>query len=166
MTVTAGDSAATATATGTGTSTALPSPSSLQNYVVDEPYFVESLKLPDCTVDSETITSKDYSNLFNLYCGIDMANSRPDDDNPDLVVADFVGLFAYTVTDCLYACSNAIMFSTTWGHDTTQTCKGITWQASMSSSNTSNSANCWLKNGTSTQQSNQCNTCVSAKLVG
>lgn len=163
MTVTASSDGSAASITSTS-STSSPSPSSLQNYVVDEPYFVQSLKYPDCNTDTQVITTKAYSQLFTLYCGMDMGNSNPDDANPDLTVADFVGLFAYTLTDCLYACSNMVKFAGDWKLDSQHSCKGVTWEASMAQSNTTNYANCWLKNGTNTQKANQCNTCVSAKL--
>ncbi|KIW14202.1 hypothetical protein PV08_06983 [Exophiala spinifera] len=163
ITITASADGGTGSVTGTS-STSTPSPSSLQNYVVAEPYFVGSLEYPDCNTDTQVITTSKYSRLFTLYCGIDMGSSTPDDTNPDLTVADYVALFAYTVTDCLYACSNMVYFADRWGQDSQHSCKGVTWNGAMAASNTSDFANCWLKNGTHTQEVRQCNTCVSAAL--
>ncbi len=72
-----------------------------------------------------------------------MQNSIADETSPDLQVADVVGLFAYSITDCLYACANAIRFQTQWD-DGFAGCKGVTWQMEMATSNSSNFANCWL----------------------
>jgi hypothetical protein len=103
-----------------------------------------------------------YDTSFDLFCGVDMQNSIADEANPDLEVADVVAIFAYTVSDCLYACANAIHFEELWDKGFAG-CKGVTWNYEMAASNSSNFANCWLKNGTSTGF--QCNTCISGKLV-
>jgi hypothetical protein len=78
---------------------------------------------------------------FDLFCGLDFANSLADTTNSDLEVADIVGIFAYTMTDCLYACANSIHFQSVWG-DEMPGCKAVTWQTQMAASNTSNAANC------------------------
>jgi hypothetical protein len=157
-------SISTATATDVSsptTGSALPLPSSLENYVVNEPYYVNTLFNPGCA-DANSRIEVQYNTSFDLFCGIDMQNHVADETNPDLQVADVVGLFAYSITDCLYACANAIHFDEQWD-DGFAGCKGVTWQYQMAQSNTSNSANCWLKNGTT--NGFQCNTCISAKLV-
>lgn len=173
VTVTAAGAAQAATSTpstpsGTtsSTSTGQPLPSSLQNFVVPEPYYVETLANPGCAAGNSAMQVQ-YGHQFDVFCGVDISNGLPDDNTPDLVVADFSALFAYSLTDCLYACSNSIHFASIWGQDhaggNMQTCKGVSWNYQMSQSNTSDSANCWLKNGTSNGY--QCNTCISAKLV-
>ncbi|KIX09729.1 uncharacterized protein Z518_00810 [Rhinocladiella mackenziei CBS 650.93] len=170
VTITADGSSATGTTSNSSSSdtstSALPLPSSLQNYVAPEPYYVGTLENPGCTDDNSRIEVQ-YDTSFDLFCGVDMSSSLQDDTDTSLVVADFTALFAYSITDCLYACSNAIYFVERWGQDTEggnmQSCKGVTWNYQMAQSNTSDNANCWLKNGTSTGY--QCNTCISAKLV-
>ncbi|EXJ92008.1 hypothetical protein A1O3_00558 [Capronia epimyces CBS 606.96] len=158
VTITATASSASSASTATSS---LPLPSSLKNFVAPEPYYVGTLENPGCPQDTSTIEVQ-YSNAFSLYCGIDFHSGVPDLTDSSLVVADFVGLFAYSITDCLYACSNARHFFSQWGQDHMQTCKGVTWNYQMAQSNSSGNANCWLKNGTS--QGYQCNTCISAML--
>ncbi|KIW29484.1 uncharacterized protein PV07_05298 [Cladophialophora immunda] len=160
-------SSATATLTqSTTTSSGLPAPASLENFVVPEPYYVDSLQDPGCANSNSRIDVQ-YDTSFDIFCGVDMLNHVADENNPDLQVADVVGLFAYSLTDCLYACANAIHFTQLYGQDqpggNMQTCAGVTWTYQMAQSNSSNYANCWLKNGTSTGF--QSNTCISAKLV-
>jgi hypothetical protein len=150
-----------ALSSGTGTGTALPLPSSLQNYIAAEADDVETLANPGCA-DSNAHIETPRGSAFDLFCGVDMLNTVPDETNPDLTVADIVGIFAYSITDCLYACANAIFFGDKWGDGFVGDCKGVTWSYQMAESNSSNYANCWLKNGTSTGY--QCNTCISAKL--
>ncbi|KIW90701.1 uncharacterized protein Z519_08484 [Cladophialophora bantiana CBS 173.52] len=141
-------SGATATATqslsSTTTSSGLPSPSSLENFVVPEPYYVDTLQNPGCA-DSNSRIDVQHDASFDIFCGLDMINHVADENNPDLQVADVVGLFAYSLTDCLYACSNAIYFRQLYGQDSAsgnmQTCAGVTWDYQMASSNSSNYAN-------------------------
>ncbi|EXJ93822.1 hypothetical protein A1O1_02215 [Capronia coronata CBS 617.96] len=171
VTVTADSSSATTTSTGSSPSatstTTLPLPSSLQNFVVPEPYYVDTLENPGCSGDNSKIVIQEMNVAFDLFCGVDMQNSIPDLTDSSLVVADVVGLFAYSITDCLYACANARHFVSLWGQDheggNMQTCKGVTWNFEMAASNTSDQANCWLKNGTS--NGFQSNTCISATLA-
>ena len=145
---------------------ALPAPSSLENFVVPEPYYVGTLENPGCAEDNSRIKVQ-YNHSFDLFCGVDMQSNIADEGDPSLVVADFTALFAYSITDCLYACSNAIYFTKHWDQDfaggNMQLCQGVTWNYQLALSNSSDHANCWLKNGTSTGF--QCNTCISAKLV-
>ncbi|ETI24544.1 hypothetical protein G647_03913 [Cladophialophora carrionii CBS 160.54] len=161
ITATSTATATTAIDISSPTDSALPLPSSLENYVVSEPYYVSTLFNPGCP-DSNSRIDVQYDTSFDLFCGVDMQNHVDDEANPDLQVADVSGLFAYSITDCLYACANAIYFNEQWG-DEFGGCKGVTWQYQMAQSNSSDFANCWLKNGTSTGF--QCNTCISAKLV-
>lgn len=96
-----------------------------------------------------------------------MGNGRADSDDSSKIVADIVGIFAYSVTDCLYACANVNHFTDYYKQNVAggvmQKCKGVSWNYNMASSNASNHANCWLKNGTSTGY--QCNSCISGTLV-
>lgn len=138
----------------------------MQNFVVPEPYYVDTLANPGCADANSTIEVQ-YNTAFDILCGTDIANGLPDDNNPDLVVADFAALFAYSLADCLYACANAVHFVKQWHQDheggNMQSCKGVSWNYQMAQSNSSDFANCWLKNGTSNGY--QCNTCISAKIV-
>ncbi|KEF54298.1 uncharacterized protein A1O9_09464, partial [Exophiala aquamarina CBS 119918] len=160
-TVTAGDAVATptASASGTATSSALPEPSSLKSFTVPEPYYVGTLADPGCQQSRIDVQNDE---RYDLSCGVDMGNNIKDRDDSTKVVADIVGIFAYSITDCLYACTNVNRFTETWKTGTAQQCKGVTWTYNMAQSNTSNSANCWLKNGTSTGY--QCNSCISGVL--
>ncbi|EXJ60609.1 hypothetical protein A1O7_04762 [Cladophialophora yegresii CBS 114405] len=161
ITATPTSTSTTATEISTPSLSASPEPSSLENYVVSEPYYVSTLFNPGCP-DSNSRIDVQYDTSFDLFCGVDMQNHVADEANPDLQIADVAGLFAYSITDCLYACANAIYFNELWGEEFGG-CKGVTWQYQMAQSNSSNFSNCWLKNGTTSGF--QCNTCISAKLV-
>lgn len=162
VTAPAGDAVATTTApsSGTATSSALPEPSSLKAFTVPEPYYIDTLADPGC---QQSRINVQYDERYDLSCGVDMGNNLKDRDDSSKVVADIVGIFAYSITDCLYACANVNHFTDTWKTGTAQQCKGVSWNYNMAASNTSNSANCWLKNGTTTGY--QCNSCISGVLV-
>ena len=121
--------------------------------------YVKSLDNPGCAQSRITVQ---YDDQYDLFCGMDYQNNLPDEAESTKVVADFVGIFAYSIEDCLYACSNANHFQGIWKVGL-QTCLGVTWNFNMASSNSSDNANCFIKNGTSSGI--QCNNCISAKLV-
>lgn len=163
VTVTAGAASATTSITSSTTS-GLPEPSSLVDFSPPEAYFVGSLSNPGCE-SSRVNTPRGDS--FDLYCGVDMNNNIPSLEDSNKIVADFMGLLAYSLEDCIYACMNGNYFRERNDQDVVggniQECRGITWNSRMAASNSSNYANCWLKNGTSTGY--QCNTCISARLL-
>ena len=161
VTVTAGGATATSTVSGTQTSSGLPEPSSLRSFQAPAPYYVATLFDPGC---QQSRIDVQYDERYDLSCGIDMGNNLKDQDDNSKVVADVAGIFAYSITDCLYACANVNHFTNQWKTGTAQQCKGVTWNYNMAANNASNSANCWLKNGTSTGY--QCNSCISGVLVG
>lgn len=144
----------------TVTSSGLPEPSSLKEFTVPEPYYVDTLKDPGC---QQSTIDVQYGESYDLRCGVDIGSGQADDSDDTKVVADVVGLFAYSITDCLYACANVNHFTEVWKQDVTggvmQQCRGVTWNYNMASANSSDHANCWLKNGTS--NGFQCNSCIS-----
>lgn len=165
--MTAGGAAQTGaeTVTMTATSTSgLPEPSSLKSFTVPEPYYIDTLADPGCQTSRIEVQ---YDERYDLSCGVDMGNGLKDLDDSSKIVADIVGIFAYSVTDCLYACANVNYFTERYKQDfdggVMQSCKGVTWNYNMAASNESNHANCWLKNGTATGY--QCNSCISGTLV-
>lgn len=167
VTVTAGGVSATGTGTGTGTATAtsgLPEPSSLTSFTVPEPYYIDSLADPGC---QKSRIDVQYGERYDLSCGLDIGSGRTDVDDSSKTVADIVGIFAYSLTDCLYACANVNHFTEYNKQNVVggvmQSCKSVTWNYNMAASNTSDYANCWLKNGTSS--GTQCNNCISGTLV-
>jgi len=63
------------------------------------------------------------------------------------IVADIVGIVAYSAADCMEACAKMNIFANEWGFSTK--CAGITFGKQMSSEYSRQGANCFLKNGTS-----------------
>jgi hypothetical protein len=99
---------------------------------------------------------------YDLFCEKDFGNNVPDQSDASKVVADFVSLFAYSIEDCLYACTNANDFQSRW-QTGMQKCRGVTWAFNMAENNATSGGNCFLKNGTA--EGFSCSTCISAKLV-
>ena len=84
-------------------------------------------------------------------------------------IYDLAGIFAYSLEDCLYACSKFSDFMTVdqldvvVGAPSTGWCQSVTWRVDMADANTTLNANCWLKNGTTLDWPND--NCVSARLM-
>lgn len=96
---------------------------------------------------------------FNVACGVDYYNSIAAEQGG--VVADIIGILAYSAQDCMEACSYLNQVNGQRGLGTS--CWGITFNQDMSRSYANLGANCWLKNGTAVNPIS-CTACLSASL--
>ena len=162
MTVTVGDAETTTAASPTtnsgspSSSTESPLPSSLEDYVAPVASTIRTLRYPGCGTSRLTTPRGDE---FDLLCGIDFNNNLVSREDPDRRVFDITATIAYSLEDCLYMCMNTNHFR----RGDAAECLGVTWTAQLASSNQSDYANCWAKNGTSNGY--QCNNCISARLI-
>ena len=62
------------------------------------------------------------------------------------IVADIVGIVAYTAADCMTGCAVFNKAQDIWGNNTR--CAGVTFARKISLTYDDLAANCWLKNGT------------------
>ena len=147
----------TTTTTTTALASASASVTALQNYTAPEASSVTSLFVDCPSLNTNPIITP-RGDKFDIYCGLNIAGGEPDETNPDLTIKDFVGLFAYSFEDCLYACSNANYFA-----GSASACGSVSWRSNMAGGNASFYANCWLKNGTG--QGGADSLSVSAKLM-
>ena len=118
--------------------------SNIQNFVVASPQDIGTLAsdCPDLT--TFTTSNLNINEEFDVTCGVDYGNSGPAVGGG--VVADIVGIVAYTADDCMEACAELNNFNNKWQYGVK--CLGITWSSNLSSAWASLGANCWLKNGT------------------
>jgi len=115
------------------TSTAI----ALTNVTVPTPNEVISLKF-DCQPSSTYRTG--FGEVFTLRCGINLVGGSFAKDG--WIIKDRVGIVAYTIFDCMEACSQYNRFN---GRNT---CQAVTFNAALGRAYASQGANCWLKNAT------------------
>ena len=120
------------------------STSDVANYAPDLPQSVATVQWDCPGMSSYTTVNCNPNQQFNVTCGIDFGNHNP--ANEGGVVADIIGIVAYSAADCMEACANMNGFVPTYGY--TVTCAGITFAQEMSTVYNEYGANCWLKNGT------------------
>lgn len=101
---------------------------------------------------------------FLVYCGVDFKEG-PDwtnRDGSDVVLADLLILIAYSMADCLQACSQYTAKSQAW--DRPSSCGSVTFKPNIG--NFTN-GNCWLKNSTVTHDPGDgvCDDCISATKI-
>jgi hypothetical protein len=120
------------------------STSGVANYSPILPQNVATVQWDCPGMTSYTTVKLSPNQQFKVTCGIDFANHIP--ANEGGLVADIIGVVAYSAADCMEACANMNGFVPTWGY--TITCAGITFAQEMSLLYSEYGANCWLKNGT------------------
>lgn len=125
----------------------------LTNYAAALPADVDTLSW-DCPGVSSYTTSNISPNAnFDITCGIDWAQGH--DAVGGGVVADIIGIVAYSADDCMEACANFNMFQAKWSNSTI--CAGVTFSRGLSAGYSSYAANCWLKNGTAVSPTSDSN---------
>ena len=139
FTTTVTESASPTAAVASPTST-----SDVTNYAPVLPQSVATVQWDCPGMTSYTTVNVNPNQQFNVTCGIDFGNHGP--ANEGGVVADIIGIVAYSAADCMEACANMNGFVPTWGYTTS--CAGITFSQQLSVVYGDYGANCWLKNGT------------------
>lgn len=93
----------------------------------------------------EQVTQR--SEYFNVYCNVDLVSGgKQDASGNEVFIGDLVGLVAYTLSDCLQACSLYNKQSGIIGRD--DGCGAVTFCTAMQKYSLSAGGNCWLKNTT------------------
>jgi len=133
--------------TTTVTETASTSPTSTSNtsYAAALPQDVVTVKWDCPSITSYTTSNLEANQVFTVTCGVDYYNNIAAIQGG--IVADIVGIVAYSAADCMDACAHMNIFASRWGFSTK--CAGITFGDQMSLEYGKNGANCFLKNGTS-----------------
>ncbi|KAI0399746.1 hypothetical protein F4802DRAFT_610628 [Xylaria palmicola] len=132
----------------TTTSPAFPTTTNglLVNYTVESPGNIENLAA-DCTSLTSTLQITPFQDKFSVYCYQDFGTGNlKDNDNRDVVVDDVMLLIAYSMADCLQACSQYTRRSQALGIDSS--CGAVVWVSDMSHFNHYQDGNCALKNST------------------
>jgi hypothetical protein len=129
------------------TETAPSSPTSTSNisYAAALPQDVVTVKWDCPSITSYTTSNLQENQVFAVTCGVDYYNHIAATQGG--IVADIVGIVAYSAADCMDACATMNIFASRWGFSTK--CAGITFGERMSFEYSKNGANCFLKNGTS-----------------
>jgi hypothetical protein len=126
-------SGAAASATGTVT-----------NYVPTSIRDIDTLAL-DCPAIDGTTGRTHFNQNFKYTCGVDLGN-QPSAAGGN--ITDLAAIIAYTIEDCIDACS-AVTFQTfIHGVKGGPTCSSVSWFADAKSTVAVGNGNCWLKNGT------------------
>lgn len=116
------------------------------NYLPEPTSVVGDLSM-DCGAQEKNVQITGEDERFNLYCNVDLySGGRQDASGKQVFVGDLVGLAAYTLGDCLTACSLYNRQSGKIGRD--DGCGSVTFCTAMQRYSRSSGANCWLKNST------------------
>ncbi|GAW20879.1 hypothetical protein ANO14919_103910 [Xylariales sp. No.14919] len=119
----------------------------------------------DCAALSSTFQTSLYGDKFSVYCRRDWGyGSRKDAANNEVIVGDVMNVIAYSMADCLQACSVYTAVSRTAGIDSS--CSSVVWINDMAHYNHFH-GNCLLKNTTVSFGSGDsaCGWCFSANKV-
>ena len=133
------------TTTVTVTETAYPTSTPNISYAAALPQDVVTVKWDCPSITSYTTSNLQTNQVFAVTCGVDYYNNIAAIQGG--IVADIVGIVAYSAADCMEACANMNIFASQWGFSTK--CAGITFGEQMSIEYSNHGANCFLKNGTS-----------------
>ena len=132
-----------ATSTGTPTSSSATSSSSLiPLYTAPSPSDINLVPL-NCPALNNTPYTTYYGDTFTQICGVDLQSNVSAISGNGAVIANIVGILAYSVEDCITACSKANTYVQRWGGSK---CNSISFGSDLSILYPGNRANCWLKN--------------------
>ncbi|KAI1821977.1 hypothetical protein F4861DRAFT_516589 [Xylaria intraflava] len=128
----------------------------LLNYVVEPPSKIYNLG-ENCDDLLQQMNASKGSD-FQLYCDLDLGRGTGKDVHGNPVISiDMVSITAYTLNDCMKACTGIASSS----KHSDSACRAVTFRLDMY--NFPNGGNCWLKNSTLTTASGSrsCNGCAS-----
>jgi hypothetical protein len=153
----------TSAPTSTSASTAASATGRVTNYSPISIRDIDTLAL-DCPHINDTVVTNHFNQNYKYTCNIDLDN-LPNAAGGN--ITDIAAIVAYTIEDCIDACS-AITFQT-FIQDIKggPTCSGVTWFADAKAVTGVNNGNCWLKNGTLADgvSGRTAADCVSAQLT-
>jgi hypothetical protein len=148
----------TVTKTITASSSPTSSSSLYNNFAPPDPTNVVSLATVCPEQNNQQYTTK-RSEIFTYSCGEYFVGGDPASGGG--LLATYTGFVAYTVEDCIEACSNMNGYTQSLG--TGPLCRAITFQPLLNQSYMANiGSNCWLFNSTGTTGADV--TCINAVL--
>lgn len=102
---------------------------------------------------------------FNLPTGTD--SQQTDSDGNVLKLVDMIGIVAYTLVDCIRACSERTRQVKLLGLPVSETCRAVTFGTQLQSLVSGAGGNCWLKNGTADDSTRygDCPVCITALRI-
>ncbi|KAI0837691.1 hypothetical protein F5Y06DRAFT_62760 [Hypoxylon sp. FL0890] len=135
----------------------------LVNYTIEPFAKIYNLQV-ECANLSSTYQMSQDGDKYSVYCGQAFgAGNMKDGNNNDVVVRDILSVIAYSMADCLQACSQYTYWSRLAGISTS--CGAVMWTSDVAHSH--NTGNCFLKNSTITigVGTEACSWCYSATKV-
>jgi hypothetical protein len=122
----------------------------LLNYRAEPTDHIFSLDAP-CDTAKQIFPQS--GNAFSIYCNKDVGNggyaAQTGLNNERLIIIDILGTIAYSIADCVQGCAsyNRYLARWKWG-DQPGMCRSVTFNPNVTTSITANGGNCFLKNGT------------------
>ena len=133
------------TRTASSASTSSTSGSNLSNYSAPPMLNIDSLAL-NCPAINNTQYKSHFNQNFTYYCGVDFGNLKSSTGGN---ITDIAAIIAYSIEDCIDACSAINLQSALQGRLGALECTSITFlSASTKETISFGGGNCWLKNGT------------------
>ncbi|KAI0535575.1 hypothetical protein GGR58DRAFT_529326 [Xylaria digitata] len=136
----------------------------LVNYTVAPSTEIWDLAV-DCTDLSSTFQESQYRDMFSVHCYTEWGNgNRKDIAKNDVIIGDVMSLIAYSMVDCLQACS--VYTSTSQTAGIASSCESAVWINDMAHYQHYH-GNCFLKNSTVAVGSGNspCGWCFSANKI-
>jgi hypothetical protein len=117
-------------------------------YVPKSPSQVVNLEL-ECPekMNDETRYKSNKGYEFKWWCGVD--SLQGDKAKEGGVIFDYLGIFSYSIDDCMEACGNMILKDD--DYNTGVRCKSVVFSKRMSVALNGVNGNCWLKNGSKSE---------------
>ncbi|KAI2643130.1 hypothetical protein GGS21DRAFT_135 [Xylaria nigripes] len=113
------------------------------DYVVEPARNIYNVSVDCASLDNQVYTTSKNEN-FMVYCDVNFGSGDlVDKDGKSVILADIIAMTAYSLTDCLQACSQFTAHSKKW--DVDNECGAVTFAKNMA---THADGNCWLKNST------------------
>ncbi|KAI8625022.1 hypothetical protein F5Y19DRAFT_480076 [Xylariaceae sp. FL1651] len=136
----------------------------LLNYTVDSASQISTLSA-NCDSLSQEAQKTIFNESFLVFCGNWIGEGgHKDYSGNEVILKDIAGIIAYSLQDCLEACSNYTSRARKYGID--NACGSVTFRTDLGSTiNSQVWANCFLKNATAripTGDKKNCNDCISA----
>ena len=116
------------------------------DYVLADSSQIYNLSL-DCTDGQIVKDNGKYQNTYVTYCGVDFSNHVVSSLD-QLLLVDILGITAYTLGDCLQACSDLNAYNEGLSRLSIMYCRSVLFGTDIRSLIASVGANCWIKNGT------------------
>lgn len=126
----------------------------------------------DCDeLTAEVQTSPINNESFTVVCGLNLVtgtlSQQSDSEGNSLKLVDTIGIVAYTLSDCIRACSQRTRQVKLLGLPDSESCLAVTFDTLLQSTVSGSGGNCWLKNGTADDSTTygNCPVCITALRI-